>query len=227
MMSHFQIFEPFAADLVHAIFDRSIDARTRRETIAQYLGIPLERLISASQTHGKNVFVFRAGDPLPTSEVDDVDAFVSNAPGVFFMIKVADCQAILFYDPVARVISAVHSGWRGSVQNIASETVSVMQKQFGCRPWDIRVGISPSLGPCCQIFTDPFHELPLAFHRYIQDNGAVNFWQATLDQLRAAGVLPQHIEHSHICNSCHTDEYFSYRKEGSATGRFCAVIGIH
>ncbi|MGH9344475.1 MAG: peptidoglycan editing factor PgeF, partial [Terriglobia bacterium] len=46
------------------------------------------------------------------------------------------------------------------------------------------------------------------------------------DQLRRAGVPASHIQASDFCTSCRTDLFFSYRKEGSATGRMMAVIGM-
>lgn len=45
------------------------------------------------------------------------------------------------------------------------------------------------------------------------------------DQLKSAGVPAAHIQASDLCTSCHADLFFSYRKEGSATGRMIAVIG--
>ncbi len=45
------------------------------------------------------------------------------------------------------------------------------------------------------------------------------------DQLRAAGVPAFNIEVADFCAACHTDLFFSHRKEGQ-TGRAMAVIGI-
>jgi len=45
------------------------------------------------------------------------------------------------------------------------------------------------------------------------------------DQLRAAGVQASNIEVADFCTACHTDLFFSHRKEGH-TGRAMAVIGI-
>ncbi len=45
------------------------------------------------------------------------------------------------------------------------------------------------------------------------------------DQLRATGVPASNIEVSDFCTACHTDLFFSHRKEGE-TGRTMAVIGI-
>jgi YfiH family protein len=45
-------------------------------------------------------------------------------------------------------------------------------------------------------------------------------------QLESAGVLPSHVQVAEFCTSCRTDLFFSHRKEGSATGRMLAVVGI-
>jgi hypothetical protein len=46
------------------------------------------------------------------------------------------------------------------------------------------------------------------------------------DQLSSAGVKPAHVSVADYCTACRTDLFFSHRKEGGATGRQSAVIGI-
>jgi hypothetical protein len=46
------------------------------------------------------------------------------------------------------------------------------------------------------------------------------------DQLLSAGLVPRHIGTVGFCTACHTDLFYSYRKEGSRTGRMMAVIGM-
>jgi purine-nucleoside/S-methyl-5'-thioadenosine phosphorylase / adenosine deaminase len=45
-------------------------------------------------------------------------------------------------------------------------------------------------------------------------------------QLEDAGVAPRNIAVSALCTACRTDLLFSYRREGSGTGRLMAAIGI-
>ena len=45
-------------------------------------------------------------------------------------------------------------------------------------------------------------------------------------QLVDAGVSPKRIAVSTLCTKCRADLFFSYRREGSGTGRLMAVIGI-
>lgn len=49
--------------------------------------------------------------------------------------------------------------------------------------------------------------------------------EANYRQLRDAGLPPENIERLDQCTSCHTDLFFSYRKE-RVTGRMMAAVGI-
>jgi len=46
------------------------------------------------------------------------------------------------------------------------------------------------------------------------------------DQLRGAGLAPRHVAAVDFCTACHSDLFYSYRRDGSGTGRMAAVIGI-
>ena len=65
----------------------------------------------------------------------------------------------------------------------------------------------------------PGHEPPAA--RLFLDLSAANRWQ-----LLDAGVPTGHIAVSELCTACHTDLFFSYRRERERTGRLMGVIGI-
>jgi copper oxidase (laccase) domain-containing protein len=65
----------------------------------------------------------------------------------------------------------------------------------------------------------PGHELPA--ERVRLDLRAANRWQ-----LLHNGLNPRNVAVSTLCTRCRTDLFFSYRKEGSGTGRMMSVIGI-
>jgi len=46
------------------------------------------------------------------------------------------------------------------------------------------------------------------------------------DQLLAAGLAPRHVAAVDFCTACRSDLFYSYRQQGSRTGRMLAVIGI-
>ena len=187
------------------------------------------RLVFARQVHGCEIAVLSRGnqkkDLVPADRTLTADAMVTDIKGRNLVIQVADCQAVMLYEPDRRVIANVHSGWRGSLQNIIGHTVEAMERHFDCRPGRIRAGIGPSLGPCCAEFINYRKEIPLKFWRYKGHTRHFDFWSLSRDQLMGAGVAAVNIESSGICTRCHPEDFFSYRAE-KTTGRFAAVIGL-
>jgi YfiH family protein len=189
------------------------------------------QLVFARQVHGREIAVLRRGSEdrdaavAAGSDIAIADALVTDIDGRNLVIQSADCQAVLLYDPGRRVIANIHTGWRGSVQNIIGRTIKAMAKLFGCRSDRIIAGIGPSLGPCCAEFIHYATEIPRKFWRYRGLNNHFDFWSLSRDQLSEAGVNEVNVENSGICTRCHTDDFFSYRAE-KTTGRFAAVIGL-
>jgi len=210
-----------------AVGDDALRVEHNRRLVARCM--QAGRLVFARQVHGDSVLVVEDGTGRP-SEADDPagsvgDAMVTAQPGQFLVVTVADCQPILMYDPRRRVVANVHSGWRGSVTNVAGRTLAVMAERFGCDPADVRVGIGPSLGPCCAEFVNYRQEIPRELWVYRRDSVYFDFWAMSRDQLTRAGVPPDQIHISGLCTKCRTDCFFSYRGE-KPTGRFPAVIGL-
>jgi hypothetical protein len=132
---------------------------------------------------------------------------------------------VLLFDPIRGAVANIHSGWRGSIDNIIGETVKEMRLRFGCRPRDLMAGIGPSLGPCCAEFLNFRREIPAALWRYRINATHFDFWAMSRDQLLGAGLKEGHIEQSRLCTRCRTDLFFSYRA-AKETGRFASVIGL-
>lgn len=219
---------PFASlNVSFGIGDAKKNVCQNRDVIASTMGAG--KLVFARQVHGREVAVLSRKDSENADIIDGpaftADALVTDIPDRNLMIQVADCQAVLLYEPSRRVIANVHCGWRGSIQNIIGYTVKVMQRVFGCRPGRILAGIGPSLGPCCAEFINYGTEIPMEFWRYKGSNRHFDFWSLSRDQLMTAGVAECNIESSRMCTRCHTDDFYSYRAE-KTTGRFAAVIGL-
>lgn len=232
----FKIFEDFAAQMQHALSTREhkdLDSGQNREIEAanrtkfgELIKMQADKWVFTHQVHGDEIHIVDEALKTPY-KFEAGDALITNVPGKTLFVKMADCQALLMFDPVKRVVAAVHSGWRGSVQNIIGKTARKMRDEFGCNAADIRVGISYSLGPCCSYFTNPHEELPQEFHKYILEDGhCVGFWQCSEDQLLVEGILKNNIEIARICTKCHTDKFYSYRSEKGKAGRMGAVIGL-
>lgn len=183
------------------------------------------KLCSVKQVHGTEILIIDQPQTIDGEHRPIADAVVTNIPGKNLLITVADCQAVLLFDPVQKVIANIHSGWRGSIDKIIGKTIDTMETHFHTSPAHIVAGIGPSLGPCCAEFINYKTEIPHHLWKFKKDRDHFDFWEISLNQLQDAGVSPRNIEISGICTKCRTDIFYSYRKEG-VTGRFAAVIGL-
>ncbi len=186
--------------------------------------LQLQVLAGAAQVHGQGHLVV-TGNPHAPAETPEVDILFTAAPGVGLLIKQADCQAVMLYDPVRRVAANVHCGWRGQVQNILASAVRRLEEIFGSRAPDLRAAVGPSLGPCCAEFRHFRQEFPPQFWGYQVRPTYFDLWQLSRDQLAAAGLRPDHIEVAELCTRCRAPEFYSYRRD-RITGRQGAVIAL-
>ena len=228
--------------LFHAIFTRqggvseppydtlnvSYDTNDRPECISKNIQIIKDTigakdLVFMNQVHGKKILVLRERDFDGLREPVNADAMITDIPQMALMVKQADCQGVLLFDPTKGVVANVHCGWRGNVINILKSVVEKMTSDFGCLAKDLTAAIGPSLGPCCSEFVDYEEIFPEAFRRFMIRKAFFNLWEISRYQLLEAGLKNEHIEVAGICTRCKSDMFYSYRGEGE-TGRFATVI---
>lgn len=206
------------------ILDRFFgDIRDNKDKLAKILRTSEDHIIILEQVHSDKIYY--ANKPVK-EEILGHDAIITDKKGIYLLIKIADCQAVTIKDPVKGVVSNVHNGWRGSVQNIVGKVVEKMVKDFNCNPQDMIAHVSPSLGPCCAEFSDPYNELPKNLHKYILENNHVDFWKATKDQCLEKGLLEENIHIDGTCTVCHKEKYFSYRGDKEDNGRNAVITWI-
>jgi len=213
-------------NLSYGVGDSDLSVTDNREHLKRKYAISY--LLSAHQVHGDAVFLL--DEQLHRDlEVESYDALVTDQRGVGLLIQQADCQAITLFDPKHPAIAAIHSGWQGSVKNIAAKTVEILCTRYGSSPSQIQAQVSPSLGPCCAEFVNHALELPASFSDFEESQNHFNFWKISSMQLVEAGLLEENIQISGICTSCSSD-YFSYRRSrrssDGVTGRCATLISL-
>jgi len=195
--------------------------RTRFIAAINNTNAPTPDVISGLQVHGCHV----AYIPEALIEAPTADGLMTNLRQKALFIKQADCQAALFFDPVENAIAAIHSGWKGSVQNIYQKTIDCMRQTFGSKPENMLVAISPSLGPDSSQFINFEKELPQEFLPFQFKPFYFDFWAISGWQLETAGILPHHIEIASIDTLTNPQDYFSFRRD-KPTGRHATVIWL-
>ncbi len=198
--------------------DNPEDVRANRALICAALG--LECVRSPSMEHGGRLIFLNDAQLVK----EKCDAFATDQPKLGLMVDHADCQSAIFYDPVKRMIANVHCGWRGNVCNIYKNAVEFL-KVRGCRPENLLVCISPSLGPEKAQFIHYEKELPVSFRAFQFKPLYFDLWAVSRSQLEEAGVLPHHIEIAGICTHSEADDFFSYRRD-KLTGRNGTIVGF-
>jgi YfiH family protein len=72
------------------------------------------------------------------------DAVVTNTPGVIPAVLTADCAPVLLADVEARVVGAVHAGWKGALGGVVQSAVTAMEA-LGARPGRIVAVVGPCI----------------------------------------------------------------------------------
>jgi copper oxidase (laccase) domain-containing protein len=86
--------------------------------------------------------------------------------------------------------------------------------------------IGPGIGPCCyEVREDVAAPYRAAFGADIVKDGRLDMWSAAERALREAGC--ETVERVDLCTSCHSDLFFSHRRDGARTGRqgLLGVVG--
>ena len=191
-----------------------------------------DRLVCAAQVHSDRV-VYADGS---ASLYDAVDGFVTDRPGVFLLVKIADCQPILFFDPVRRIAGACHAGWRGTAAGIAAETVKMMVS-LGAEPSSLIAACGPCIGSCCFEVGEDFvgalkaaspELLSFVFREKRGDDSKIfaDLRRMNRHVLLGAGLEPENIFVSGECTCCDAEKFFSHRRTHGLRGTMAAVIGM-
>lgn len=222
-------------------FNRGDDPDHVRENYRRFcaaIGADANRIVMTGQVHETEI---RTATPelikpdvcAPTEY--NCDGLITNQPGLVLTIFSADCIPILLYDPVQRVIAAVHAGWRGTAQDIAGKAVHKMRQEYNCQPEHILTAIGPGISQCCfethadvpEAMTRALGDLVVP-HVLSLDNGKFKVdlkgMNATL--LLRAGISSGHIEISTDCTACLHETYWSHRVTQGKRGSQAAMIQL-
>lgn len=160
------------------------------------------------------------------------DFLVTNIRNIGIGVLTADCLPIAFYDSVNHAIGVAHAGWRGTVDNIAYNTIKKMQESFGSKIGDITAYLGACAKVCCyQVQPD-----------FLKNLENAHFWQDTILkkdnllyfdlprfvylQLIDIGLKPKNIcLNYNNCTIC-DQNFHSFRKKGQDSGRQPTIISL-
>lgn len=175
------------------------------------------------QIHGNGV-VDAAGIGTPV----EADASVCRVPGRACVVQTADCLPVLLCDRAGTVVAAAHAGWRGLARGVLAATVAAM----GVRPADIVAWLGPAIGPAA------FEVGPEVRAEFLQQDvgnegcfrpGRDDRWLADIYALarrRLAALGVEAVYGGGRCTVSEPERFFSYRRDGRASGRMSSLIWL-
>lgn len=228
--------------------------------IASLFGTVPENVVGTVQTHTTNILRVSGKDAGKVAcvppDYGDVDGLITNERGLILAVFVADCVPIFFVDPVKKAIGLAHSGWRGTVANMAGKMVATMQREFGTKPSDLIVAIGPSI---CQKCYEVDETVAAAFREALGEaskerleiqkagnypmegkNGLrsilepgkepgkyqLDLWLANLIWLLRAGVAPTQVDVTDLCTAENPELLFSHRASHGKRGNLGAFLKL-
>lgn len=207
------------------------DPEALRENLARLgraIGFDPARLYQVMQVHGATV---READGEPSAvQALEGDAVVARRAGHAAGVRVADCVPILVGDVETRVAVAVHAGWKGVVAGVIEAGVRALGA-----PGRRVAAIGPCIGPCCfEVGADVAASIaeaagdPGVVVRRHEDAGRpkamVDLRRAARARLRAEGLADVDVDDVGGCTRCDPGLYYSFRRDGDASGRLLAVV---
>lgn len=205
--------------------------------LAEAVGFDREQLHQCTQVHGA-AFVVAEGDPKSTLS-RSADALVAE-PGTEHAvgIRVADCVPVLLADPRSGRVAAVHAGWRGVAGRILANVVARLESSSNAgEAREYVAAIGPCIGACCfETGIDVAENIASASSVDVvvsRDDSTgkahVDLRKAVRRQLRSLGLDDARIEdvpsaNRAGCTRCDAERFYSYRRDGEASGRLIGVI---
>jgi len=209
--------------------------------MAAALGVKREKMVLTWQTHTTNIRVVSEDDlgkgVVKERDYRDIDGLLTNMPGVTLVTFFADCVPLYFVDPKHRAIGLAHSGWRGTVGNIAQVTVDALIREYNANPAYIKAVIGPGIcRGCYEVSEDvavQFQKkyLPQEAEHIVTPGKRVGKYQLDLQlanyyNLIHAGIHPEHIAVADVCTCCNSDLLFSHRATKGRRGILCGMMYI-
>jgi polyphenol oxidase len=205
--------------------------------LAEEVGFAPAELHLVDQMHGARVFVAEGGVaareprtsavlPRRGQHLDEADAIVLGGRAVGG-VRVADCVPVLVGDLFSGRAVAIHAGWRGIEAGIVGAALAALGDSRRARV----AAVGPCIGPCCfEVGVDVAERIAeAAGDRAVVvgtsgDKAHVDLRRAVRSQLRMHGMGASEVEDVEGCTKCDERRFFSFRRDGEASGRHLAVI---
>ncbi|MDD3050308.1 MAG: peptidoglycan editing factor PgeF [Candidatus Cloacimonetes bacterium] len=200
---------------------------TEKKLVWNHDVFPADKIVLLNQIHSSKIITVdnqSAGKNILYTSDEQADGMITNKPELYLAIKTADCVPVFLFDEHRLVVAALHSGRKGTAENIVSKALNIMKSDFNCSLSNVKVVLGPAIcrkhyqvdSVCFADFTSRSNSTQI--FPFIDLRSAIK------SQIKNAGVLDENIRVSEICTHENAD-YFSYRRNKTEE-RQISIIGI-
>lgn len=220
------------ADLVHGFTTRAFGADYAKiaAALAPKMNITAAQVFRLEQTHSNTVVVIDdRSDPakLPTG-----DALITKHPGIVIGVKTADCLPILVFDRKAKVVAAIHAGWRGLAAGIVQKTLGILLRECGCQLQTLEFAFGPCISPArfevgdevIEKFRETFG-VRFAYKKHPSEKARLDLSGTARMSCEDIGFYHRNLSEVGLCTFERNDLFYSHRREPGA-GRQFNFIGM-
>ncbi len=213
---------PFKFNLSLNVGDEEKNVRLNRNLFFGSLNVNEKNVVFQEQVHRCQISYSVKGEL-----VNENDALITDKKNLYLVVNVADCIPILIYEPTNKIIASVHSGWRGTEQEIISQCIDKLEKDFNVDPKELFVYFGPSI---CKNCFEVGEDVAIKFSKeYVTSNYKkyfVDLARINFSILKKRGLREDRIQTSALCTFELKKLLHSYRRDKRNSGRMFAIIGI-
>lgn len=201
------------------------------------LGLVGRKIVCAEQIHGNGVALActAAMASLPDRNgfpyFPQVDALITADRNLALLLFFADCCPVWLYCPDPLCGAVAHCGWRGTVADLPAMVVAALGETFAAPPDRLHAVVGPSICATCYEVgpevVDAVCDLGL-MQAVTERTGSLYLDLIALNiaLLERAGLPADHIQAVNSCTRCGAIPLYSWRRDGPATGRLGAFLGL-
>ena len=199
-----------------------------RQAALEAYGLSLDKLVMPQQTHSAHCYqvgredIGRGARSAETG-IADCDGLYTFDKGVILGILTADCVPVLFYEEASGLVGAIHSGWRGTVQEISRKAFDQIKEAHPQVAIDqVQVHIGPALSQekfevqadAYQAFQALGYADDAISYRETSQRWHIDNQAVVAKQCQLSGIPAANIYIHHHCTYQNPDG-FSYRENGT------------
>lgn len=195
-------------------------------------GTQQSQVFAGYQVHGTQIAQIASVSEHPADdsyfrhEFDATDGLITTAEDATLLTKFADCTPIVLFDPKARVLCSLHSGWRGSQARISARAVRILQERYSVAPSDLIAFLGPSIGAAhfevradlVAQFLESHGDIAAYLKPHTADSYLFDLRALLLDDLTALGIPTDQIYITDL-ETYANPMLHSYRRDGKNSGR--------